>query len=56
MAKKTNSKEIKELKELLLAETSNSDDTGLLHLASGHLTSDVHQRKIARVRELVNNL
>ena len=45
-----------ELKDLLLKEGNNDDDTGLLHIIKRQLQGDLHQRKIARTIELLENL
>jgi hypothetical protein len=53
--KRITKKEKEELKDLLLLETQR-DDAGILELAGKVLTSDLHQNKIGRIRELVDKL
>lgn len=45
-----------ELKDLLIAEAGNADDRGILQIAKGQLTGDLHQRKIARAIEIIRGL
>lgn len=57
MAKaKSNKKLIEELKQLLFAGEGNIETEGLLTFAKRNLPGDSHQRRIARVFEIVEEL
>ena len=53
--KVTKADNLQELKEILLTESTSTDD-GILSMAKKQFTSDLHQSKIAKARELLNSL
>lgn len=56
MARRKKNKEIEELKSLLFASAGTLENEGLLTYAGRTLVGDHHQKKIARVKEIIENL